>query len=148
TCDDSPRYALSCIALRGVNGEIVGTDGRQILILGGHRFPWSSNVLVHRSSVFGSKSLPRGEPLSIGKTDTYVVLRAGTWTLFSEIKPDARYPDVERALPALSTARTRLRLGAEDAEFLAQAIDRLPGGDELNAPVTVDLNGRVAIRGK
>src|SRR5262249_34625176 len=98
--------------------------------------------------VFASKSLPRGEPLSINKTDTHVVLRAGPWTLFSEIKTNARFPDIERALPAPGTARTRLRLGAEDAEFLAQAIDRLPGADELSAPVTVDLNGRVAIRAK
>ena len=41
---------------------------------------------------------------------------------------------------------TRLRLDPEDARFLESALDRLPGGDELNSPVTVDLNGKVAVR--
>jgi hypothetical protein len=147
-CDESARYALNCVALRGSGGEVVGTDGRQILILGGFRLPWSGEVLVNRSPIYGCKSLPRDEPILIGKTETHVVLRAGPWTLFLEIKSDVRYPAVERALPAAITATTRLRLAAEDATFLGQALDRLPGADELNAPATVDLNGRIAIRAK
>jgi hypothetical protein len=98
--------------------------------------------------VFACKSLPRDEPILIGKTESHFVLRAGPWTVFLEIKTDVRYPAVERALPAAITATTRLRLGAEDAAFLGQALDRLPGADELNAPATVELNGRIAIRAK
>src|SRR5260370_26795830 len=48
-CEENTRYALNCVALRGSGGEVVGTDGRQILILGGFRLPWSGEVLVKRS---------------------------------------------------------------------------------------------------
>src|SRR5262249_28527084 len=105
-------------------------------------------VLVHRSPIFACKFVPRDEPISIGKTETHIVLRDGPWTLFLEIKTDARYPAVERALPSASTAATLLALDPADAAFLGQALDRLPGADEPNAPATVDLNGQVAIRSK
>ena len=35
-----------------------------------------------------------------------------------------------------------------DARFLADALDRLPGADEGDAPATLDLNGRVAVRAR
>src|SRR5260370_25733569 len=147
-CDENARYALNRIAVRGSGGEVVGTDGGQILILGGFRLPWSGEVLVKRSPIYGCKALPRDEPILIGKTESHFVLRAGPWTMFLEIKTDVRYPAVERALPAPISATTRLRLAAEDAAFLAQALDRLPRADEFNAPATVDLNGRIVIRAK
>ena len=34
------RYALDCIQLRGRQGQVVATDGRQLLIQGGFHFPW------------------------------------------------------------------------------------------------------------
>jgi hypothetical protein len=39
-------------------------------------------------------------------------------------------------------------LSASDAEVLAKSLVRLPGDDEYNLPVTVDLNGQVAVRGQ
>ena len=41
-----------------------------------------------------------------------------------------------------------MRLDPADAAFLADALGRLPGADQANAPVTVDLNGRVAVRAR
>ena len=34
---------------------------------------------------------------------------------------------------------TRLRVDPEDARFLESSLARLPGGEELNSPVTLDL---------
>jgi hypothetical protein len=144
--EDRTRYALDCIALKGASGEIVATDGHQLLVQGGFRFPWDGDVLIKRSPVFACKELPRDRSLAIARTDEWVVLRAGRWTVLGEIQTDMRFPRVDQVVPDTTATATWLRLDGADAAFLAQALDRLPGADELNSPATVDLNGRVAVR--
>jgi hypothetical protein len=90
--------------------------------------------------------LPRAQPVEVGKTNTHVVFRIGDWTIWCEIQTEARFPAVERAIPADAEINARPRLDLQDARFLDSALDRLPGSDDDNRPVTVDLNGRVAIR--
>jgi hypothetical protein len=68
--------------------------------------------------------------------------------IFLEVVTGARFPDVSRALPAAGTAATRVRLDPDDARFLLAALDSLPGGDDMNAPVTLDVNGQVAVRAR
>jgi hypothetical protein len=146
--DDNSRYALGCILLRGVSGEVAATDGRQLLVTAGFRFPWSGDMLVRRSPIFACKELPRDQPVAIGKTDTHVVLRVDPWTLSFEVQSGARFPRVDQVIPDASGVATRLRLDAGDAAFLIQALERLPGSDEPKAPATLDLNGRVAVRAR
>jgi hypothetical protein len=149
---DSTRYALDCVQLRdagrGQGHEIVATDGRQLLVQSGFRLPWTGDALVKGTPTFASPALARDRSLEIGRSDAHVVLRAGSWTLFLEVQTDVRFPDVTRALPVPGGAATRLRLDPDDACFLVRALERLPGADELNAPVTVDLNGQVAVRAR
>ena len=78
---DSTRYALGCIALRSDSSDHAATDGRQVLIRGGFRWPWSRTVLVRRPPPLAARELPRDRPVEVGKTDTHVVLRSGPWTL-------------------------------------------------------------------
>jgi hypothetical protein len=146
--DDSPRYALGCLRLGGDRGAVAATDGHQLLIQGGFAFPWEGDRLVRRSPVFAAKALPRDRPLRVGATGTHVVLRAGPWTLFLEVQTGVRFPQVEEVVPAPGSAAARLRLDPADAAFLAAALGRLPGGGQVNAPVTVELNGRVAVRAR
>ena len=146
TDEGSTRYALDCLQLKGDTGEVVATDGRQILIQGGFRFPWEGDLLVRRTPLFASRGLPRDRPVEVGRTDSHVVLRAGPWTIGLAIRADGRFPRIEQAIPAEHAAATRLRLDPEDARFLGRSLDRLPGGEAPNAPVTVDLNGAVAVR--
>ena len=143
-CDDTTRYALNCLQLRGATGEVVATDGHQLLVRGGFRFPWPGDVLIKRAPLFASRDLPRDRSLALGTTDTHVVFRVGPWTVCCATQ-EARFPAVGHLVPT-APAATRLRLDATDAAFLADALGRLPGADELNAPVTLDLNGRVVIR--
>ena len=49
-------------------------------------------------------------------------------------------------LPQQETTVTRLRIADADRKFLLQSLRRLPCDDELYRPVTVDLNGTVAVR--
>jgi hypothetical protein len=146
--DDSPRYGLSCLRLGGSGGAVAATDGQQLLIHGGFAFPWEGDLLVRRCPVFAAKALPRDRPLRVGATGTHVVLRAGPWALFLEVQTGVRFPRVEEVAPAAGTAAARLRLDPADAAFLAAALGRMPGGEQVNAPVTVELNGQVAVRAR
>jgi hypothetical protein len=150
SADDDTRYALSCLMLKaGRDGhEVVATDGRQILIRGGFVFPWTGDVLIRRSPLFACRDLPRDRPWAIARSDTHVALRCDPWTILLEIQTSARFPRVDMVFPAPDAATARLRLDPADAAFLADALGRLPGSEVNNAPVTVDLNGKVAVRAR
>ena len=143
---DSTRYALECIQLQGARGEIVATDGRQLLVRSGYSFPWADDLLIKARPIFGCRALPRDQPVEVGRTDTHVFLRVGPWTISCVIQKELRFPAVERVIPAASEITARLRLDPADARFLESALGRLPGGDQNNSPVTVDLNGEIAVR--
>lgn len=145
---DGVRFAVQRIQLRGRTGEVVATDGRQLLVQGGFEFPWDNDVLVARVPIFGGKELAQAESVEIGKTDKHVILRIGSWTLYLAIDKDARYPQIEQVMPKLSAATTHWRLAPDDAIFLAKTLPRLPGQDDENRPLTVDLNGEVSLRAR
>jgi hypothetical protein len=148
TADDTRRYALDCLQLRGNTFEVVATDGHQILVRRGFRFPWDGDLLVRGTPIFACRELPRDRPLEVGRTDGHVVLRAGAWTIYLAIRADARFPRVDGVVPAADRPATRLRLDPADAAFLADAQVRLPGSEQHNSPVTLDLNGRVLVRAR
>jgi hypothetical protein len=148
TADDTARYALNCIQLRGDRHEVIATDGRQLLIVEGFALPWTGDVLIRHVPLFAGRELPRDQPVSIGKTDTHVAVRTGGWTFFLEIQKDVRFPRVDQVIPEYEATATRLCLDATDATFLSQALERLPGADEQFSPVTLDCNGRIALRAK
>jgi hypothetical protein len=143
---DALRYALDCIQLQGARGEVVATDGRQLLVRCGFNFGWEGNLLIRGSPIFGCRVLQRDQPVDIGKTDTHVVLRAGDWTIWLEIQKDARFPETHQAIPSATEVVTWLKLDAHDATFLESALGRLPGRNDDHSPITVDLNGQVCIR--
>jgi hypothetical protein len=143
---ETNRYALDCIQFRGTVHKIVASDGHQLRVRSGSGFPWDGDLFVKGSPVFACKTLPGDRPIRIGRTDTQVLLRVGPWTTFHEIQMEARFPQVEEALPEQGAGTTLLRLEPEDARFLESALARLPGSEEPNNTATLDLNGRVAIR--
>ncbi len=149
-CTDrgSTRYALGCVQLQGESGQLTATDGRQALVQRGFVFPWSEKVLIPASPLLEASPLSGAETVWMGKTDQHVVLRIGPWTIIWTIQTEGRFPEVERILPSPQSVRSRLRLDPTDATFLAQRIDRLPQDDTFHHPVTVDLNGSVAIRAR
>jgi hypothetical protein len=147
--EDSPRYSLSCLQLRGDRGELAATDGRQLLVQAGLAFPWGGDRLVARCPALARPELPRDDGVDIGLAGDFVALRAGPWTLWLAVRAGARFPDVDRAVPAPGSAATRLRLHPADARFLADALDRLPGGEgEGDGAVTLDLGDRAVVRAR
>lgn len=149
TTEQNPRrYALHCIQLRGRDGGLIATDGGQVLQQTGFDLPWSDEALVPRSNVLASRDLPMDQPVEIGRTDNHVVLRIGPWTLWLNIEKNGRFPNTDSIIPDVATATTQLALHEGDVEYLLDVMPRLPSDDDTNDPVTLDLNGRVAMLAK
>jgi len=149
TTDPEPiRYAVDHIQLRGETGQIVATDGRHLLVQSGFEFPWRADLLVPRNLVFGCGELPADAPVLVSNTEEWVVFTVGDWTFHLKITTDKRFPDVHPLIPRPQDAVARFDLASDDARFLTKSVSRLPVDDELNEPVTVDLNGCLAIRAK
>jgi hypothetical protein len=142
---ESTRYALNHIQLRG-NGQIVATDGRQAYVHGGFEFPWNDEVIVPASQALTRKELADAAEVAIGKSAEWVMLRADAVCLWLKVNKEARFPRVDDHIPSTDTASTTLRLDENDAQFLVKAMPRLPGAKESNSPLTLDLNGQVAVR--
>lgn len=148
TDDNSTRYALNCVRLRGSDGQIAATDGQQALIQSGYQFPWTEEVLVPGSGAFATKAIRDSSTVSIGRSPEWVSIRADAWTMMFKLEKDLRFPAIESQIPDVNAATTTMVLAEEDADFLVQAANRLPGSEEANAPVTLDLNGAVVVRAK
>lgn len=93
---EGTRFALSRVLIRGKAGQVVGTDGKQLLVQGGFVFPWAEDVLVPRVPAFGSRELSGEESIEVGRTASHVAVRTGPWTLLLAIDQTSRYPDVNQ----------------------------------------------------
>lgn len=142
----SLRYALGCIQLRSDRGRIVASDGRQLLVQSGFTFPWPDDILIPANKVFGSPCLPTDQTTYVGSSQDWFNMIVGPWTLHLRLNQDGRFPRVEDHIRDAGTALSTLRLADQDADFFTDTIHRLPGDEAENAPVTVDLNGQIAIR--
>ncbi len=149
TCDHgSTRYALSCIQLRGETGEVVATDSHQLLIEGGFDFPWDDNILIPGSGMFTHRNFRTDDTVGIGRADDVVVLKAGSWTVWMSIEKERRFPEIDHVVPAIDAAIATVSIPKDDGDFLARVVKQLPANDEQHSPVTVDLNGSIAIRAR
>ena len=149
TTDPVPiRYAINCIQLRGASGQIAATDGRQLLVQDGFTFPWEEDVLLVRTKLFGCRDLVQEEPVQIGKTGDRVGIMVGPWRFLFDVNRDGRFPDVESQIPQHGAAVAGCQIPTNEAEFLLKNLPRLPGDDEYNLPVTLELNGRAVVRAK
>lgn len=145
TDTESKRYALGCIQIRGAEGVIGATDGRQLLKQSGFNFGFSDEILLEQSRFFASKELPAGQGLRVGKTDTHLVFEIGPWTYWLKIATEGRFPDIDRSIPSIGSGQSTLKLSPADAKFLIDNMHRLPSGDR-HRELTVDLNGSVVLR--
>src|SRR5208283_3446818 len=143
TDSDAVRFAVNCLQLRGPQGSIGASDGRQILVQSGFTFPWEGDLLIPSSKVFGSPELAGDGPVSVGQSGDWVAFRVGAWTFWLAVNKDGRFPDLSRHILRPENAMARCVMSATDAAFLSQALPHLPSDDTLNHPITVDLNGNI-----
>ncbi|MBI1248145.1 hypothetical protein GC197_09925 [bacterium] len=145
---ESGRYALSHLRLRGSDGQVAATDGRQLLAVAGFSFPWEGEILIPTSKIFDCADLIGYETVDAGMEGNWAVFRTGPWKVWLKIDRASRFPEIDSLLSGSSESATVLTLAEPDAEFLRQSLKHLPGGDDHNSPLTFDLNGAVTVRSK
>lgn len=146
TSSEPTRFALDCVRLRGSDGQLAASDGSQAILETGFQFPWSETVLVPASDVFSSREFAAAEAVKIGRSDDWVTIQTESCTVYLKIEKDRRFPDLDLQIPSRGAAATTLVLADEDVAFLLESAPKLPAAEETNAPVTLELNGVVAIR--
>jgi hypothetical protein len=145
---EAVRYATNRILLRGRDGTLVATDGRQLLLQGGFRFPWKEDHYLPALPVFGARELPRDQVIGLGLGKERITLEVGPWLFDFEIEDRVRFPDVDTVIPNARSALTRLHLEARDIEDLIRRLPRLPGHDDPRRPVTLDFGNPVVVRSR
>jgi hypothetical protein len=148
TAAQGTRYALERVQLGGPDGALIATDGKQVLIQRNFPLPWTERVLVPRLRLSGLPGMIDQTPVLLGRTNNHVVVQAGAWTFFLTIDDQAKYPDVLGALPRPSSITSRCQIAAEDVDQLIEVLLKLPGHDQDQKPVTVDLGEAIAVRGR
>jgi len=142
------RFALDCLQLRGTQGKIVTTDGRQVLVQSGFAFPWTHELLVPASRVFASKELAQAGSVRVGLIQDWVAFQSGPWTIWLRIEKEARFPKIDDLIRDSAAALSRLSIDQQDGQFLCAALARLPSDEPSHQPITLDLNGQVIVRAK
>ncbi|MCC9608555.1 hypothetical protein LOC68_09680 [Blastopirellula sp. JC732] len=124
---ESGRYALSHLRLRGSDGQIAATDGRQLLAIGGFDFPWEGEILMPASKVFDCADLSGHRGVDVGVAGDWAVIRTGPWALWLKIERTKRFPEIDSMLQDSSQAPTLLTVSEPDAKFLLDSLKHLPG---------------------
>jgi hypothetical protein len=140
------RYATDTVQARGQAGKLIATDGRQLLVQSGFSFPWQEDLLISRSTIFGCRELPQDVPVAIGRSNDWVAVRIGPWTIWLAVNKLGRFPNVDAHIRQAADASSCCLVSDADAEFLIGTLPRLPSNDEYHLPVTFDLNGAVVVR--
>ncbi|QGJ68651.1 Hypothetical protein PBC10988_3120 [Planctomycetales bacterium 10988] len=148
TSKESSRFALDCLRLRGHDGQLAATDGRQALVQAGFDFPWEDALLIPACPGFTAKEFLKEKPVRMGKTEDWVAIQSGPCTIWCRIDQQRHFPDIDRITPNESESSITLTLTDHDASFLHSALSRLPGKEEYNAPITLDLSENPIIRAK
>lgn len=138
--------SLDRVLLSGSAGQVIGTDGRQLLIQNGFPFPWKEDVLLPRLAVWGSRELSSEEAVSLGMGKEHLFLALGPWKLALRTEPRGRFPSVESVVPSPRGITTRWRLNRDDIALLLKELPRLPVDDDRTAPVEVDIGRHVLLR--
>lgn len=143
---DSARYALDHLQLRGSEGQVISTDGRQLLIQDGFQFPWEGETLVPANRLLCGRELRRGKSVEVGRTAEWVTFRSGPWTVWLKFNEKARFPNVMELVNQGTEPVATLQVPDKDADFICSALKPRPFHQGDADKVTLDLNGEVTVR--
>ncbi len=139
----STRYSLGCVRLRGSDGQVAATDGRQAYAVSGFGLPLDEVMLP--AEVLSRLSFLRDcSSISVGRSADWLSLRCGVgtlrWLVDIKLQTDGRFPNVDQCMPHESSSRCLVRISDLDAQYMLRHLDKLVGKSfELN-PVTLDLS--------
>jgi hypothetical protein len=119
-----------------------------LLVQSGFSFPWSDDVLVPKVRAFGIRELAGEGAVLIGRTDKQVFVRVGSWTFVLDVE-GGRFPDTKGVIPRIGTEIAILEVHPSDADFLIDALPKLPGHADDYSAVTVDVDsGKAFVRAR
>ncbi|NBV25642.1 MAG: hypothetical protein EBS05_27525, partial [Proteobacteria bacterium] len=141
-----------CLDPRSSDGHyIAGTDGRHLYAANSFHFDFKAPVLIpDRAFLRWNKFLESGTGLLTVPPATknelpWLKLESGPWTLLAK-STDAEFPNWKQAVPASDSSLTALRLAANAVATLLAGVPKLPGGDEYNRPVQLEIKaGRFTV---
>jgi hypothetical protein len=140
---DQGRYAVGRVQVKGKDGELVGTDGKQALVWGGFTFPFADDLLVPAVPLFGSRELAGEAGVSGGLVKDWLYLVIGPWQIWLWVDREGQFPDLRGAVPRAQG--TRVTFDDRDVATQLHALPDLPGTAELKL-VTLDLGRTVVVR--
>jgi hypothetical protein len=133
------------VLLAGKAGQVVATDGRQLLAQSGFSLPWPDDVLVESLDVWDRRELRDPGPVAVGRSDSHVFVTAGPWTFALKGEPAGRFPRWGEIIPRDKQVLTRWRLSAKDVSTLLRALPRLAGARDAHGPVTLRLGKQAVV---
>jgi hypothetical protein len=74
------------------------------------------------------------------------VVTAGPWSVALAADPHGRFPPYEQVIPRAGPNASRWQVHPDDVADLDAALARLPGGDDQDVPVTLELGRLVVLR--
>lgn len=143
---EGTRFALSYVCLRGRDGRVAATDGRQLFAQTGFSLPWEEDCLVPVRQLLTCSNLLACDKVEVGKTEDWIAVHSGCWTVWLKIRRGTRFPEIDFLVRPPTSALSTIDLSESDAQFLKKKLQQLPSGDSFHVPVTVDLNEKVAVR--
>ena len=144
------KYAVNRVQLRGKSGEVIATDTRQLLIIGGFEFPFKEDVLIPSLPVFNLKEFARAGKSLLGRTETHVVLQVEGWQFDLKIDKEGRYPEARSIVPRKAPPNG-VHFAEVDVAALLGSISKMPR-DNTDKSITLDwgpdVRARYALPGK
>lgn len=140
--DPEARYVFNRIQLRGRRGEVIASDGKQLYLHGGFKFPWSGDLLVANAHAIAVLAALKLSPVALAHTATHVWIAAGPWSVALAIDAAGKFPDVGELLKRINKIEaSELILDPADRDRLLGALPKLPCRRDEHQPVTIDLAG-------
>ncbi|MBX3421773.1 MAG: hypothetical protein KF752_09490 [Pirellulaceae bacterium] len=141
TDDSSVRYALHCLQLRGRDGQVAATDGRQALVESGFALPLEE-VLVPAKRLAKLKLLEKCTGVSVGCTEGWLQLELycglAHWRVDLQLTKNVRFPTLDQCFADPAHSRSTLRIDDLDADYLLEQLPRALGSGEIE-PLTLEL---------
>ena len=145
--DDAGRHVIQhvCLDTRHAEGHyLAASDGHHLFCANSFKFDLKAPVLIPDLPFLRWTKFMEDGAIELcvkPKTKTegpWVQLKSGPWTFISKSCGD-EFPTWKNAVPAPNSGRTRIQLDGGAVATLLAGVPRLPGGDALNRPVTLEV---------
>ena len=108
TAQENTRYAMTNLHVRGREGKVTGTDGRQLLVWNGFSFPFAEQFLVPAVPIFGSRDVAQQEEVSIGRTGRLELTAEARKLCWQLLGPPPEHPDFKKTMRAKAEAERKV----------------------------------------